>query len=140
MNSAAAGAGSRRACDASRTIRAAIRVPRNDELQRILVDIVEDDRFDRLARRGDLLRDGIRRRPVSADDEHGRDVRVATQPDQLPRVIGAVGAELAAAVGRRDRQRSGDAARDTRRGGADQPVDREHQHMIARPDAAVGRW
>ena len=100
--------------------------------------VVERDRCCGLADSGDCLGDSFRGRPIRADDERGRDVRVAAETDELGEMRFLVRAVLSSAVGRGEHDRACDAALDAFRGPGNEAVDAEHEHVVAHAVAVVG--
>ena len=91
----------------------------------------------RLACRRNAVDDLLRPLILDADDDDGRDIRIAARPDQRAEMQVEVGAELQPAVRMGNRQRSLDVMGDRLGGCVGKIIDRQDDHVIAHADTAV---
>lgn len=93
--------------------------------------VVERDRRDPLAGRGDGVRDFLGRDSIGANDERGRDVRITPQSDQLRGVRLPIRAVPAPSVRRGEEHRAGNAHGHPRRSACDKSVQTKDQDAVA---------
>jgi len=111
---------------------------RRSERYRVFVDVIERRDFDRPARSGNGCGNGLGGTAIGTDHEDCRDIRIATEADQLIVVRTAIGAELSASIGCGRQYRVTDALRDALGRARNESVDTENQHGVTHAHGAVG--
>ena len=101
------------------------------------MNVVERDCGDGLAGGRDRVRDLLGGRAIGADHQRGSDIRVVSEPDQLRGMSTAIIAVLATTVARGEQHCSRNTGGNTRGRARDQPIEPEHQDVIANAATAI---